>query len=182
MKIIFSAEILNLLESEKKKIESLEMWCMKRMLRISWNKFGINRSILEEHGVKQRLSSVVQTRFITFFRHVSRRDNSHSIEWLVVQGKIEGTREHGESLMWWSNQDKGVLNAPLHQCANKATVKDEWRYIVKRICRHILYSHIDDHDCSGKSVTTKKKMWKYKLSFFDSFSQLKHIFVMLTRF
>ncbi|CAH2265177.1 jg16833 [Pararge aegeria aegeria] len=85
-------------ESEKMKINVLEMCCWRRILRIHWNAFRTNKSILEELGITQRLSSIVQTRILTFFGHVSRRDND-SIERLVVQGRIEGTRSRGRSPM-----------------------------------------------------------------------------------
>ncbi|CAH2239712.1 jg6781 [Pararge aegeria aegeria] len=53
----------------------------------------------------QRLSSIVQARILTFFGHVSRRDND-SNERLVVQGRIEGTRSRGRSPMTWADQIK----------------------------------------------------------------------------
>ncbi|CAH2269115.1 jg17331 [Pararge aegeria aegeria] len=68
---------------------------------------------------------------ICFFGHVSRR-NDVSIERLVVQGKVEGTRARGRSPMRWTDQVKATIEAHLHECARKATVREEWRNIVKR--------------------------------------------------
>ncbi|CAH2258571.1 jg12380 [Pararge aegeria aegeria] len=73
----------------------------------------------------------VQVRILSFFGHVSRR-NDVSIERLVVQGKVEGTRARGRSPMRWTDQVKATIEAPLHECARKATVREEWRSIVKR--------------------------------------------------
>lgn len=87
-------------------------------------------SILQELGIKQRLSSIVQSRILTFFGHISRRDNT-SVERLVVQGKVEGTRPRGRSPMRWTDQIKTALDGPLHECTRRATVRDEWRRIVK---------------------------------------------------
>ncbi|CAH2255132.1 jg7239 [Pararge aegeria aegeria] len=36
------------------------MWCWRRMLRIPWNAFRTNKAIVEELGITQRLSSIVQ--------------------------------------------------------------------------------------------------------------------------
>ncbi|CAH2239999.1 jg3427 [Pararge aegeria aegeria] len=90
-----------------------------------------NESILDELGKKQRLSSAVQARILSFFGHVSRR-NDLSIERLVVRGKVEGTRTRGRSPMRWTDQVKATIVAPLHECARKATVREEWQRIVKR--------------------------------------------------
>ncbi|CAH2244461.1 jg15940 [Pararge aegeria aegeria] len=52
------------------------MWCWRRMLRIPWNAFRTNKAILEELGITQRLSSIEQARILTFFGHVSRREEA----------------------------------------------------------------------------------------------------------
>ncbi|KAJ0175536.1 hypothetical protein K1T71_008695 [Dendrolimus kikuchii] len=80
--------------------------------------------------IKQRLSSIVQGRILTFFGHITRREDT-SVERLVVQGKVEGTRARGRSPMRWTDQIKSALNGPLHECTRKATVREEWRRIVK---------------------------------------------------
>ncbi|CAH2243112.1 jg14408 [Pararge aegeria aegeria] len=90
-----------------------------------------NKAILEELGITQRLSSIVQARILTFFGHVSRRDND-SIERLVVHGRIEGTRSRGRSPMRWADQIQAAVAVPLHECARKAAAREEWRRIVKR--------------------------------------------------
>ncbi|CAH2237632.1 jg18857 [Pararge aegeria aegeria] len=128
---LYASETWTLRETEKKKIDVLEMWCWRRMLRIPRNAFQTNKAILEELGITQRLSSIVQARTLTFFGHVSRRDND-SIERLVVQGRIEGTRSRGRSPMRWADQIKAAVAVLLHECARKAAAREEWRRIVKR--------------------------------------------------
>lgn len=128
---LYAAETWTLRESEKKKIDALEMWCWRRMLGVSWTEFRTNQSILQELGIKQRLSSVVQSRILTFFGHVSRRGEL-SIERLVVQGKVEGTRSRGRSPMRWTDQVRAAVDDLLHNCTRKASIREEWRRIVKR--------------------------------------------------
>ncbi|KAJ0174897.1 hypothetical protein K1T71_010005 [Dendrolimus kikuchii] len=127
---LYGAETWTIRESERKKIDALEMWCWRRMLRLAWTQFRTNVSILEELDIKQRLSSIVQGRILTFFGHITRREDT-SVERLVVQGKVEGTRARGRSPMRWTDQIKSALNGPLHECTRKATVREEWRRIVK---------------------------------------------------
>ncbi|RVE43733.1 hypothetical protein evm_011582 [Chilo suppressalis] len=87
---LYAAETWTLRDVERQKVDALEMWCWRRMLGVSWTEFRTNVSILQELGIRQRLFSTVQSRILTFFGHVSRRNNL-SIERLVVQGKVEGT-------------------------------------------------------------------------------------------
>ncbi|CAH2223358.1 jg25048 [Pararge aegeria aegeria] len=85
--------------------------------------------VLEEN--EQRLSSAVQARILSFFGHVSGR-NDVFIERLVAQGKVEGTRARCRSPMRWTDQVKAAVEAPLHECARKVTAREECRRIVKR--------------------------------------------------
>ncbi|CAH2217790.1 jg14095 [Pararge aegeria aegeria] len=96
----------------------------------------------------KRLSCTVQARIFSFFGHVSRRNNV-SIERLVVQRRVEGTRARGRSPMRCTDQLKATIEAPLHECARKATVREG-------LSSEPQHSG-DDHDQSVKTVTTKKK-------------------------
>ncbi|CAH2241660.1 jg26960 [Pararge aegeria aegeria] len=55
---LYASETWTPRESGEKKIDVLEMWCWRRMLRIPWNAFRTNKSILEELGIMQRLSFI----------------------------------------------------------------------------------------------------------------------------
>lgn len=129
---LYAAETWTLREIEKKKIDALEMWCWRRMLGVSWTEFRTNVSILQELGIKQRLSAIVQSRILAFFGHVLRR-GSQSIERLVVQGKVEGTRPRGRSPMRWTDQIKSAVGGPLHECTRMTANRRRWRDIVRRI-------------------------------------------------
>ncbi|CAH2235308.1 jg5878 [Pararge aegeria aegeria] len=89
------------------------MWCWGRLLRIPWTAFRTNVSILEELKVKERLSSTVQIRILKFFGHITR--NKHSMELLVVQGKVEGKRSRGRSPTRWTDIIKANLHSPMFQ-------------------------------------------------------------------
>lgn len=128
---LYAAETWTLREGEKKKIDALEMWCWRRLLGVSWTEFRTNVSILQELGIKRRLSDLVQTRILKFFGHVSRRDTD-SIERLVVQGRVEGTRPRGRSPMRWTDQIKSAVGGNLHECTRMSTNRDKWRDIVRR--------------------------------------------------
>ncbi|CAH2233643.1 jg14387 [Pararge aegeria aegeria] len=108
------------------------MWCWRRMLGVSWTEFRTNISILQEIGIKKRLSALVQSCILKFFGHVSRRE-SDSIERLVVQGKVEGTRGRGRSPMRWTDQIKSAVGGPLHECTRLSASREKWRMFVGRV-------------------------------------------------
>ncbi|CAH2226459.1 jg4165 [Pararge aegeria aegeria] len=129
---LYAAETWTLRLVEKKKIDALEIWCWRRMLGVSWTEFRTNISILQEIGIKKRLSALVQSRILKFFGHVSRRE-SDSIGRLVVQGKVEGTRGRGRSPMRWTDQIKSAVGGPLHECTRLSASREKWRMLVGRV-------------------------------------------------
>ncbi|KAL4710715.1 hypothetical protein ACJJTC_004360 [Scirpophaga incertulas] len=82
-------------------------------------------------GLTVGLSSIVQGRILAFFGHVSRRDDT-SVERLVVQGSVEGTRARGRSPMRCTDQVKTAVDGSLYECTRRAAVREEWRRLVKR--------------------------------------------------
>ncbi|CAH0694322.1 unnamed protein product [Spodoptera exigua] len=65
-------------------------------------------------------------------RHVSRR-NSDSIERLVVQGKVEGTRPRGRSPVRWTDQVKSAVGTRVSDCTRQSANRERWREIVRRV-------------------------------------------------
>jgi hypothetical protein len=124
------------------------------MLGISWTEFRTNVSILKELRIKQRLPTLVKTRILSFFGHVSRRNND-SIERLVVQGRANGKRPRKRPPMRWTDQIKSAMKGPLNAFARMAPNREKWREIVRQATSAPDISSWPRR--SAKSTTTKKK-------------------------
>lgn len=115
---------------DRRKIDALEMWCWRRLLKIPWTAFRTNVSILKELCVKDRLSSTVQLRILKFFGHVSRNENS--MERLVVQGQVEGKRARGRSPTRWIDAITKATESTMVQCIRDASNRQKWKHIARR--------------------------------------------------
>ncbi|CAH2242693.1 jg7590 [Pararge aegeria aegeria] len=124
---LYGAETWTVRLKDRRRIDALEMWCWRRLLRIPWTAFRPNVLILEELKVKERLSSTVQIRILKFFGHITR--NKHSMERLVVQGKVEGKRSRGRSPTRWTDIIKATTQTSIVQCSRNAEDRDKWRRI-----------------------------------------------------
>ncbi|CAH2217152.1 jg1490 [Pararge aegeria aegeria] len=124
---LYGAETWTVHCKDRRRIDALEMWCWRRLLRIPWTAFRPNVSILEELKVKERLSSTVQIRILKFFGHITR--DKHSMERLVVQGKVEGKRSRGRSPTRWTDIIKATTQTSIVQCSRNAGDCDKWRRI-----------------------------------------------------
>ncbi|CAH0668805.1 unnamed protein product [Spodoptera exigua] len=92
------------------------------------------------------------------------RDND-SIERLVVQGKVEGTRPRGRSPMRWTDQVKSAVGTRVSDCtrqsANRHGDGDAGRdggRSCGEVCPPLppMWMPLRDHDRSAKSETTEK--------------------------
>ena len=73
-------------------IDAAEMWCLRRMLKISYLDRVTNEEVLRRAGEKRRLCNDIKRGQATFFGHVMRREK---LEHLVTTGKINGKRSRG---------------------------------------------------------------------------------------
>ena len=75
-----------------KGIDAMEMWCLRKTLRISYLDRVSNEEVLRRAGLKKHLCNHIWKGQASFFGHVMRRGK---LEHLVATGGIEGNRSRG---------------------------------------------------------------------------------------
>ena len=74
------------------KIDASELWCWRRLLRVSWTARRSNQSILREISPEYSLEQLMLLKLnLQYFGHLMRRMDS--LEKTLMLGKIEGRRE-----------------------------------------------------------------------------------------
>jgi len=79
-------------ETMKERLRAVEMWFLRRMLKISWTEKKSNLEVRRAAGVQRTLVKTIRQGQLDFFGHVMRRQGK---EVLVVTGKVEGRRARG---------------------------------------------------------------------------------------
>lgn len=131
---LYGAETWTVLASGRKKIDTFEMWCWRRMIRIPWTAHRTNASILQQLKIKRRLSTIYLQRVLQFFGHISRRRKT-SLERLVVTGggEVQGRCGRGRSPTRWSDQVKRATGSSLYESLRRTEVREDWMLFVGRI-------------------------------------------------
>ena len=70
---------------------AFELWCWRRLLRVSWTARRSNQSILKEISPKYSLEGLMLKVKLQYFGHLMRGANS--FEKTLMVGKIEGRRK-----------------------------------------------------------------------------------------
>ena len=125
----YGCESWTLTKADQSSITSFEMWCWRRMLRISWYMKRSNISVLEEIQPKRRLLSHVQSQMMKYFGHIARR-GGNSLEKVIMQGCVEGRRKPGRPRTRWIDQIKSMVGCPLHELYNLVQDRQRWCDVV----------------------------------------------------
>ena len=80
-------------KAEHRRIDALELWCWRRLLRVPWTARRSNQSILKKISPGCSLEGLMLKLKLQYFGHLMRRDDS--FEKTLMLGKIEGRRRRG---------------------------------------------------------------------------------------
>ena len=80
-------------KAECEKINAIELWCWRRLLRVPWTARRSNQSILKEISPEYLLEGLMLKLKLQYFGHLMGR--ADSLEKTLMLGKIEGGRGRG---------------------------------------------------------------------------------------
>ena len=86
-------------KAEWGRIDALELWCQRRLLRVPWTARRSNQSILKESRPGYSLVGLMLKLKLQSFGHLMQRTDS--FEKTLMLGKIEGGRRRGRQRMRW---------------------------------------------------------------------------------
>ena len=86
-------------KAEHGRIDAFELWCWRRLLRVSWTARRSNQSILKEISPIYSLKGLILKLKLQYFGHMMRRTDSFGKT--LMLGKIEGRRRRGRQRMRW---------------------------------------------------------------------------------
>ena len=85
----YGCESWTIKKDEHRRIDAFELWCWRRLLRVSWTARRSNRSILREINPEYSLEGLTLKLELQHFGHLMRTD---PLEKTLMLGKIEGGR------------------------------------------------------------------------------------------
>ena len=91
--IICGCEIWTIKKAERRKIDAFELWCWRRLLRVSWTARRSIQSILKEISPGCLLEGLMLKLKLQYFGNLMRR--ADSFEKTLMVGKIEGRKRRG---------------------------------------------------------------------------------------
>lgn len=115
---LYGSETWTIRIAERRRIDAFEMWCWRKMLRVSWTENRTNNSILQQLGIKTRLSAICSQRILQFFGHVARR-GGENLERLMISGNVEGRRARGRFPTRWTDHIQKIAGGLLQDAMER---------------------------------------------------------------
>ena len=91
--VMYGCESWTLKKAEHRRIDAFELWCWRRLLRISWTARRSNKPIVKEISPEYSLEGLMLKLKLQYFGHLMRR--AGSLEKTLMLGKIEVRRRRG---------------------------------------------------------------------------------------
>ena len=86
------------MKAERQRIDTFELWCWRRLLRVPWTVRISNQSILKEMSPECSLEGLMLKLKLQHFGHLMQRTDS--LEKTLMLGKIEGRRRGRQRMRW----------------------------------------------------------------------------------
>ena len=86
--VIYGCESWTIKKAEHQRIDALELWCWRRLLRVPWTAKRSNQQILKEINSEYSLEGLMLKLKLQYFGHLMRRKD-------LMLGNIEGKRRRG---------------------------------------------------------------------------------------
>ena len=96
--VMYGDEGCTVKKAERRRIDAFELWCWRRLLRVSWTARRSNQSILKEISPGCLLEGLVLKVKHQYFGHLMRRVDS--FEKTLMLGKIESKKRRRQQMMW----------------------------------------------------------------------------------
>ena len=133
--VMYGCESWTIKKAEYQRIDAVELWCWRRLLRVPWTARRSNQSILKEISLGCSLEGLMLKLKLQYFGHLIRR--ADSFEKILMLGKIEDRRRRGRQGMKWLDGITDSVDLGLGGLQELVMDREAWRAAVHGITKEL---------------------------------------------
>ena len=131
--VMYGCESWTIKKAEHQRIDAFELWCWRRLLRVTWTAWRSNQSILKEISPEYSLEGLTLKLKLQYFGHLMQRTDS--LEKTLMLRKIEDKRRRGRQRMRWMDGITDLMDMSVSELRELVMHREAWRAAIYGVAK-----------------------------------------------
>ena len=158
--MIFPVVINGCKKAECWRTDAFEMWCWRRVFRVSWTAGRSTQSILKKISPEYSLEGLMLKLKLQYFGQLMRRTDS--LEKTLMLWKTKGKRRRGQQRMRWLDHITDSMDISLSRLQELVVDREAWRAAVHVVAKSLTWLSDWTEMMLSRSVLSDS-LWPYGL-------------------